>query len=119
MLSRRQMLALAASGVALPSGLLLPRRSLARPSTVERKFLFIYCYGGWDTLKVFTPKFDASYIDMEDDAELAEANGITFVDHPDRPAVRSFFETYGDQAVVLNGMEVRSCLLYTSPSPRD
>lgn len=108
MLNRRQLLSLAASGVVLPSGLWTPRSALARPSTPERKFLFIYCYGGWDTTKVFTPKFDASYIDMEADAELAEANGISFVDHADRPSVRTFFETYGDRCAIINGMEVRS-----------
>lgn len=108
MLNRRQLLSLAAAGVVLPSGLWSPRAAHARPTTPERKFLFIYAYGGWDTTKVFTPKFDAAYIDMEDDAELAEANGISFVDHADRPSVRTFFETYGDRTAVVNGMEVRS-----------
>jgi hypothetical protein len=103
MLNRRQLLALGSSSM------LVPRPLLARgSSTVDRKFLFIYCYGGWDTLMVFTPKFDAEYIDTEDDATTAEANGITYVDHADRPSVASFFQNYGSRTCVINGVEVRS-----------
>lgn len=108
MLTRRKLLSLAPLGLAIPGGLMLPRRLRALDSGVDRKFLFIYAYGGWDPLQVFVPKFDASNIDMQDGAALAEANGISYVDHEDRPSVKTFFETYGDRACVINGIEVRS-----------
>jgi uncharacterized protein (DUF1501 family) len=120
MFNRRHFLALGSSG------LLLPRRLLAAKSKSERKFFFIYCYGGWDTTMVYTPEFDNSNIDMEADAEQTEANGITFVTHESRPAVQTFFETYGDRCCVINGMEVRSVthercqrLLFTGTSDAD
>jgi len=106
MLSRRRLLAAASSLGA--GGLLLPRALRAAAPSGERKFLFVYCYGGWDTLQVFTPMFGVAGVDVPEGAELAEANGIPFVDHPNRPSVRTFFETWGHRACVINGMEVRS-----------
>jgi hypothetical protein len=102
--SRRHFLAMA------PSGLLLPRRLLASPPTAstEQKFLFIYVKGGWDTTMLFNPCFDYPLVDMEPDAQVAEVNGITFVDHELRPEVREFFENYGNRSCMINGMEVRS-----------
>ncbi len=97
------------SAAALSGGLIFPRRSLrAAKATGERKFLFIFCEGGWDQCYCFAPLFDAENILMEDTAVEAEANGITFVDSEDRPAVRSFFETWGSRTALINGFESRS-----------
>ena len=38
----------------------------------------------------------------------AEAGGIRFVDHADRPSVRAFFEARGDRCCVINGLEIQS-----------
>lgn len=100
MISRRQFGALA-------SGLLLPRRLLAAADG-EQQLLFIFCAGGWDQSAVFAPLFDSSSVDMEPEAVQASAGGITFVDHEERPAVRSFFEDWGAQTCLLNGFEVRA-----------
>ncbi len=106
MLDRRQLLkALGAS--AATAGLLAPP-TLAGRGSGERKFLFVYLDGGWDTLKFATPKFDAGAIEMEDGAGLAEAHGIPFVTSERRPAVDTFMEAYGDRCCVVNGMEVQS-----------
>ncbi len=96
--SRRHFLALA------PSGLILPRRLLASPASgaTEQKFLFIYVRGGWDTTMLFNPCFDYPLVDMEPDAQRAEVNGITFVDHEQRPSVRQFFQSYGDLTCMIN-----------------
>lgn len=100
--SRRSFLAMTAGG------LLLPRR--ARPATlgVEHKFLFVFCAGGWDTSKVFTPDFESGNVDMAATDEPASANGIAYCASPSRPSVSSWFETYGGRTCVLNGIEVRS-----------
>jgi uncharacterized protein (DUF1501 family) len=100
MISRRQFGALSA-------GLLLPRRLLAAADG-EQQLLFIFCAGGWDQTAVFAPLFDSSSVDMEPEAVSASAGGITFVDHEERPAVRSFFEDWGPQTCLINGFEVRA-----------
>jgi hypothetical protein len=102
MLNRRELLLMGGAGLLMPSGL------LARPGRSERKFLFVYCKGGWDTLKVFTPMPRTSLIDNDADSVGAEAAGIRFTDHAERPRVRQFFEDWGNQAAVINGIEVRS-----------
>lgn len=107
MLSRRQLMSLVPAGLVAP-GLMLPRRLAALDGGTDRKFFFVFCSGGWDPLLTFAPKFDAQYIDMQEGSVAAEANGITFVDHEDRPHVKEFFENYGDRACLINGMEVRS-----------
>ncbi len=84
---------------------LAPRRLLAA-SAADRRFLFVHARGGWDTTFAFTPEADAA--DLDAGAVAAEASGIRFTDHADRPSVRAFFERHGDRACVLNGIEVRS-----------
>ena len=101
MFSRRQF------GLMSAAGLLMPRPLLASTRT-DRKFLFVLCYGGWDTSMVFSPMFDISGADTEGDATTASAGGIDFVDSEARPSVRSFFENYGERCAVINGLEVPS-----------
>ena len=101
MIGRRGFLALGGAG------LLLPR--LARAADPSgRRFLFIFCEGGWDPSYVMAPLFDAGGVDTESDADIGEAHGIAFVDHEDRPSVRSFFELHGDRTTLVNGIEVPS-----------
>ena len=100
-LDRRQFIALAASG------LLMPNRLLANTGD-ERKFVFVFCPGGWDQCYLSAPLFGMSNIDMEADAELGQLGGITFVDSPSRPSVRSFFQQYGHLTALINGFEARS-----------
>jgi hypothetical protein len=105
MLTRRQLLRL------VPAGLLagaVPRAARADISPAQRRFLFVFCYGGWDPTYVFAPMFGNANVTPEDGAEPATIGGIPIVDHPDRPTVRSFFEAHAARACVLNGFEVRS-----------
>ena len=103
-LTRRQLGRLAAAGLA--GSLLGPRTRAA--SAQERCFLFLYSAGGWDPTYVFTPVGSGSICDVESDTTTTELNGVRFVDSEARPSVRSFFETWGDRACVINGLEVRS-----------
>jgi len=116
MWTRRQ-LGLMSGGLLLPKSLLARRAapargmgssSIRRGSASSRRFVFVFNDGGWDTSHVFSPMWDVGGAYMDPAAELGHAHGIDFVDHPDRPQVRSFFETWGDRVCVLNGMEVRS-----------
>ena len=92
----------------LSMGAMLPMRVLADGLSAERKFIFLFNDGGWDTSHVFTPMWGIPGAHIEDGATGRTANGIDFVDHPDRPSVREFFERYGNQCAVLNGIEVPS-----------
>ncbi len=67
MLSRRDLMLLGGAGV------LAPGRLVGRPLDGERKFLFIYCKGGWDTLKVFTPLTYSDVVDVDSGSVEAEA----------------------------------------------
>ena len=100
-LNRRNFLALSSSG------LLLPKTTLAS-SDSERKFVFLFCTGGWDQCYLFAPLFDSPLIAMEEDAEPAQINGITFVHSEGRPAYAEFLQRYGNITCVINGMESRS-----------
>ena len=90
----------------LPAGLLLPYS--ARASTSKRRFVFIFCEGGWDQCYFSAPLFDSNIVDMEPNAQPAQAYDIPFVDSSFRPSVRSFFEQYGSITALINGIESRS-----------
>ena len=102
----------AASGLFVPAGFLgpalAPGRARGAPEDDERRFVFIFCEGGWDVLALFAPLFDSGEVELETMAEPAEAHGIPYVAHPERPAVDTFFQTWGDLCCVLNGFEVQS-----------
>ncbi len=104
-LDRRQLLVGSGAGLlglGLPSGLARART----PSSL--KFLFVVCYGGWDPTKVFATAFGQDGVDLESDAELGTAGGLSFVDHEDRPSVREYFALHHGSTLILNGVLVPS-----------
>ena len=104
MLNRRHFIQAMASAGALMGGTGLASATQAQ----GKKFLFVIADGGWDPLCVFAPLFDAAVIDMELDAQPMSIGGFQLVDHPERPAVRRFFETWGAETMVINGISTRS-----------
>ena len=74
----------------------------------DLKFLFICNHGGWDSTRVFFDSFDTDGVDMEADAERATAGGITYVSHPSRPSVDTFFADYHERCLLWRGFVVRS-----------
>ena len=110
MSSRRQFLSLSASsfGAALAAGALRGRRALAATRNDHLKFIFIFNRGGWDPTRVFATEFDNPEVDLEADAQLGTAGGLSFVDHAGRPSVRSFFETWHERTLIINGILVPS-----------
>ncbi len=107
MLSRRLMLSGLASLLGAATLPFSPRTGRGAPSSA-RKFIFVFNVGGWDPLCVFAPLFGSSNVDMQMGTSLATAGGIDFVDHPDRPAVASFFERWHGKSLLLNGVSVPS-----------
>lgn len=105
--SRRQVLG--AGAAATLAGLSMPRRARASVSAADRKFLFVYTMGGWDVTRVFTPELLSSkYVSCEPEAEAATVGNITYIDHPDRPYTRAFFQENYEKLCVLNGFYISS-----------
>lgn len=69
------------------------------------RIIMIVVPGGWDTTLVFDDKIGAEGVTQEAAAVAASGSGgIAFVDHPDRPAVKAFFDAFGDRTTVVNGV---------------
>lgn len=85
----------------------LPLRRARGDGSVERKFLFIFCPGGWDPAWALAPVF-GSVATMPDGAVLGSVGGIDFVDNPASPAVKAFFTANAAQSALLHGVEARS-----------
>lgn len=101
-MNRRAFLSSAAAATLLAAR---PGRARAA-SSVPRKFIFVFNSGGWDPTRTFAPLFDNSNVAMESQAVEATAGGLRYVDHPDRPSVRSFFQEFHSRSLVLNGILV-------------
>lgn len=103
-LSRRTLLTragLASAAAMLPRGL-----GAAPVAANDRKFLFLFCVGGWDPTYVFAPLVGRSGIDVDPDGVATEIGGIPILDNATRPSVRSFFEQYASRIALLNGFQV-------------
>ena len=91
----------------LGSGLLMPRMLRAEEGS-ERKFIYVFCDGGWDPTIVFAPLFDHPHVDMLPDSDLMTHADVPLVDSPMRPSVRDFFAQYGHDTVVFNGLDLET-----------
>jgi uncharacterized protein (DUF1501 family) len=122
--NRRQTLALLTGGML--AGVGLPRAAKAAVDPGQRRFLFVFVDGGWDTTYCLSPVFDNAAVDMPADGVLATAGGLSWVSGASRPAVDDFFLRYGQYTAIVHGMEVRSIaherckrLLFTGGSQPD
>jgi hypothetical protein len=102
-MTRRQLLG--SLGVLTAALGLRPRTALAAE---DRSLIIHWNAGGWDPTYVFDPRIGSDTVDGDDQSELAQVSGITFTDAETRPSVRTFFERYGDTAVIVNGLAVGS-----------
>jgi hypothetical protein len=86
---------------------LRPRPALA--AARDRKFLFFFASGGWDTSQVFEPKFmNDTGVDMAPDTMLGSVGRLRFTAGEDRPSVSRFFARWGHRAAIVNGIDVHS-----------
>lgn len=122
MWSRRRLLGAAGLGLA---GGLVPWR-LAKGGQNGRKFLFLFCQGGWDVTWVFAPMMGNPNVWTDPTAATRSQGSFSWVDGANRPSVSTFFESYASRCCILNGFEVRSVthercrrLLFTGTSQSD
>lgn len=80
-----------------------PRRARAGAPT---RLLVLWNGGGWDPTFVFDPHFDDGL--APEDAAPETAGGISFAAAETRPSVSRFFQRYGAQSCVVNGLGVGS-----------
>lgn len=105
-LSRRSLLQLSA-GFAAASALGAPRKARAAPA--ERKFLFFFAGGGWDTTTVLDPHYeDPTRVSMDEDTVITKVGGLEFTGGPDRMATERYFRRWGKRAAIVNGVNAHS-----------
>lgn len=87
------------------------QRALASSGgTSERKFLFVFCEGGFDPTWVFAPMLEAPEVHTSTDAgaEVRESGGLRWVHNDRRGGVSTFLEANAHRTCFINGFEVRS-----------
>jgi len=97
----------AAASAAAFVGLPTSGRAWAAPS--DRKFLFLFASGGWDTAQVFEPKFGGAVgVDLPPLSEPGQIGDLRFVAGPDRPEVARYFTRWGHRSAIVNGIDTHS-----------
>jgi hypothetical protein len=102
MFNRRQLLQ---GSAALGACSLLPT---AQAAVAERKFLFFFASGGWDSTAVLDPHFGVEGVDMEVDSEPGGVGNLIYTGGPGRVEVDHFFRRWGRRAAIVNGLDSHS-----------
>ena len=89
-------------------GATLAAFGIGATNSTSKRFLFVHAMGGWDPLCVFAPMYDSSSIQMEADSAPKTVKNFNLVDSPNRPSVVPFFEKWGDQTLLINGLSTQS-----------
>lgn len=101
--TRRDLLKNAAIASAL--GAIGWRPDMARAAAGDRKFIFFFASGAWDTTTVFDPHHGSDGVDMDPDSWTDELGGVTFTNGLDRPNVQRFFERWAPLSAIVNGID--------------
>lgn len=106
--TRRSFIKKSIAGGALSHIPMLGKTALGQSNSLPF-ILTIHCKGGYDPTMVFDPKAGIAGIAQEPGAAtLTSASGIKFTHHPDRPAVQDFFDLYGANCCIVNGITTKS-----------
>lgn len=96
-----------AAGLMTATGLSYPRKAIAAP--LERKFLFFFAGGGWDTTTILDPHFGVPGVDMDPDAVPGRVGQLAYTSYGQtRPAVDDFFRNWGRYTAIVNGIDAHS-----------
>ncbi len=74
----------------------------------KRRLITVYSRGGWDTTMVFDPVGARSKVQSASDGQVQSSGGVSFVASAQRPSVSEFFERFGAQSVIINGVSINS-----------
>lgn len=101
-----------AAGLMGSAGLWYPKKAMA--AGIERKFLFCYASGGWDTVTMLDPHFAADGVspvpgvDMDRNSVLGTAGRLRYTSGPDRLPVDDYFRKWGAYSAIVNGVDAHS-----------
>ncbi|MEN0065643.1 MAG: DUF1501 domain-containing protein [Myxococcota bacterium] len=104
-LTRRAFLG-GSAGLLASAGLWYPKQALAAP--LERKFIFFWAGGAWDTTTVLDPHFDTDGVDMDPMTTLGTKGRLQWTSGPNRLPVDEFFENWGGYSAIINGVDAHS-----------
>jgi len=123
-LTRRHFLG-GASALMGAGALGVPKLAHGAAKGIDRKFIWFFASGGWDTTTVLDPHFGTDGVDMDLDTEPGTIGNLTYTFGPDREPVDRFFRRWGARAAIINGINHHSvghdsarqfCLTGTSAS---
>ncbi|RME25009.1 MAG: DUF1501 domain-containing protein, partial [Deltaproteobacteria bacterium] len=101
--TRRELLQNAAIASALAAMGWRPR--MARAAAGDRKFIFFFASGAWDTTAALDPHHGSDGVDMDPDTWTETVGGLSYTAGDDRPAISRFFQRWGDRAAIINGID--------------
>jgi uncharacterized protein (DUF1501 family) len=81
---------------------------MARAAVGERKFIFFFASGAWDTTTVFDPHYGTDYIDMDPDTQMKSVRNLNYTGSQDRPNIERFFRRWGRRTAIVNGLDAHS-----------
>ena len=81
---------------------------MARAAAGERKFLFFFASGAWDTTSVFDPHHGSSGVDMDDMTVTQSIGKLAFTGGEARLSTNNFFQRWGGRASIINGMDAHT-----------
>lgn len=102
---RRQFLRALAATSALA---VMPGAAPVKAAGGEKKFLFVFAGGGWDTTFVFESKFGSTRTDMDPMAYPGQAGNLTFTASDRWPNVARYFSRWGNRSCIVNGVNSHS-----------
>ena len=105
-LNRRSLLSNAAALAALGAVGWHPR--MARAARGERKFIFFFASGAWDTTQVFDPHHGSQKVDMDPETFTRDMGSLWHNAGEDRPAVSQFFNRWGNRTAIINGIDAHT-----------
>jgi hypothetical protein len=105
-LSRRDLLKNSAALAALAAIGWTP--DMARAAVGERKFIFFFASGAWDTTTVFDPHYNTDFIDMDPDTQQRTVANLNYTGAQDRPNIERFFRRWGRKTSIVNGLDAHS-----------
>lgn len=81
---------------------------MARAAEGERKFLFFFANGAWETTTVFDPHFDTPHIDMDPMTSIVDIGNLRFTSLEGRMNVDRFFRRWASRTAIVNGLDAHS-----------